>query len=176
MRWEQIKSIAPRISLIIWAIFLPAFVGLSLKAMNEDQLPSLLMDGIRRRASLGAPYATTDRALEMLQTPQPSEAIRSAIAALPSDGDLLFVGTGNDHPSEAMHRFISYLIWPRRVFFLGCGWHGHNTLQDRVHVAGIIYYLSKPPDSVTSRVQIGPHLILVPVTHPIVWTDYCNPS
>src|SRR5262245_55068957 len=74
------------------------------------QLDSALARVSRSKAAGGA-YDTTDRYLDSLQIPSPSEAVLKAFATIPADDAIMFITSGNDASTELTYRSISYLGW-----------------------------------------------------------------
>jgi len=154
-----------------WCLFLMAFVGLGLKGgVGELQ---------KQPISIGGPYATSDSWLTALQIPQPSKSIQDALAELPQESAILFVGPGHESTYILTYYTISSLAWPRKMWALGCGEAGQPATlvilpQKPLKIHGLMYYLSKPPVWLPDGMAIGPRLTLVPVLEAVTWTLYCS--
>jgi hypothetical protein len=164
-------------------LFLAAFIALSVKALLDQNLHVLADTG---PGGWGVPVtaeATTDGYLRgMLRSRdpaaasivRPAESARRAIASLPADGAILFVGPRDEQTFQLMSLVVSYLSWPRQVYALGCGDQIDQSMTASGGIAGVIFYLSPPPEALPRPQTILPQLTLVPVSEMAPWSSYCS--
>jgi len=159
----------------IWAQFNSAPKRLMAAASRVEA--ALLQAPLSKAA--GGVYDTTDRYLEDLQVPFPSEKLLNVFADVPTEDAMIFITSGNDAQTELVYRSISYLGWPRQIGEVRCGTDGSAELwfQPRAErpIKWLFFHRIAPPADFTPRSKtIGQRLTIVPVSELKEWKLYCS--
>jgi hypothetical protein len=123
--------------------------------------------------SAGGAYATSDCYLAALHIPRPSEAVLAAVADLPPDEGILFIGPADAPSFDLTVLVVSYLSWPRQIFSLKCG--ERQLPPPGGTVRHVMFYMTGPPGRMAAgQKRIGPNLSLVTAAEVAPWTSYCS--
>lgn len=128
------------------------------------------------------PFATSDAWLGVLAIPEPSRAVQAAIAAVPADQQLVFVGPAQDGSVILTYYTVSHLVWPRQIWLVTCAQRGgppvspFSPSEAVKSGAGFTYlfYMMEPPAGVTVAQTVGPRMWVVASPERTWWTQPCS--
>ncbi len=167
-------------------VFLALFIGVSVKVLHNLHLEVLAVPQTRPGGygTSFTPYATTDAVIRELfryrdrapanAAAHPSEELRSALAVVPGDAEILFVGSREDLTYGLAYTTVCYLGWPRRIYELECR-SDVPALRPppSARITWAIHYNSMPPAWSPGGRQMLPLFSLVSLPEPVPWNRYC---
>jgi hypothetical protein len=128
------------------------------------------------------PFATSDAWLGVLAIADPSRAVQGAVAAVPGDQQLVFVGPSQDGSVILTYYTVSHLVWPRKVWLQTCAERGRPPLSMFAPPAAVqsavgftyLFYVLEPPAGATVARTIGPRMWVVESPERTWWTQPCS--